>query len=141
MQNMDYFNEAFNGFDPCSDEDAAMKFCLNAVLMDRRFTDLARLLPDKSSIGGIEGEPGWIIERRNEGETKGYETWPKYSRFRAFVNPDSYGLGYPEFFCDNHTFATFVRSAIRAYCSRHPERDEEVKLILEQMPLAPTGTF
>lgn len=130
---MDYFNEAFSGFDPRSDEDAAMKFCLNVLLMDRRFTDLARLLPDKSNIGGIEGEPGWIIERRNEGETKGYEDWPTYSRFRAFVNPDSYELTYPEFFCDNLTFIKFVYSAIHAYCKRHPDRDDEVKLILEQM--------
>jgi hypothetical protein len=133
MKNMDYFNEAFGGFDPRSDEDAAMKFCLNVILMDRRFVDLARLLPDQSNVGGIEGEPGWIIERRNEGETKGYESWPTNSRFRAFVGPDSYGLACPEFYCDGLTFTKFVRSAIRAYSERHPDRDDEVKLILEKI--------
>lgn len=131
MQNMDYFNEAFGGFDPLNDKDSAMKFCLNAVLMDRRFIDLGRLLPDISNVGGIEGEPGWIIERRNEGDTLGYEGWPDLARFRAFVDPSSYRLAFPEFFCDRSTFASFVRSAVRAYCDRHPEKDDAAHLLKE----------
>lgn len=134
MMNTDYFNEAFSGFDPCTDKDAAMKFCLNAVLMDRRFTDLQELLPDETGLGGIAGEPNWIIERRNEGEVKGYEDWPEFAHFRAFVDPDGYALVYPEFFCDKATFEKFVNSAIRAYCNRHPERKQEVESILQKLP-------
>lgn len=130
--NTDYFNEAFNGFDPRTDQDAAMKFCLNAVLMDRRFTDLQDLLPDETDIGGMAGEPNWIIERRNEGEIKGYEDWPELARFRAFVHPDGYRLVYPEFFCDKSTFEKFVGAAIRAYCARHPERSQDVESILQK---------
>ena len=126
---MDYFNEAFGGFDPLSDKDAAMKFCLNAVLMDCRFVDLDRLLPDVSNVGGIEGEPGWIIERRNEGDTLGYEGWPELARFRAFVEPDSYGLAFPEFFCDRSTFTSLVSSAVRAYCDRHPEKNHVANIL------------
>jgi hypothetical protein len=133
MINTDYFNEAFNGFDPRSDKGAAMKFCLNAVLMDRRFADLERLLPDETKVGGMEGEPGWIIERRNEGEIKGYEDWPQFACFRAFVDPGGYALAYPEFFCDKSMFEKFVSSAIRAYCNRHPERSQEVESILQKL--------
>lgn len=132
--NTDYFNEAFKGFDPRTDKDAAMKFCLNAVLMDRRFADLKEILPNDTDLGGVAGEPNWIIERRNEGETKGYENWPQFARFRAFVDPDSYALAYSEFFCDKTTFEKFVSSAIQAYCDRHPERGQEVESILQILP-------
>ena len=126
---MDFFSEAFGGFDPISDKDAAMKFCLNAVLMDRRFVDLDRLLPDVSNVGDIEGEPGWIIERRNEGDTLGYDGWPQPSRFRAFVEPDSYELAFPEFFYDRSAFISLVSSAVRAYCDRHPERGDVASIL------------
>jgi hypothetical protein len=133
MMNTDYFNEAFNGFDPRTDKDAAMKFCLNAVLMDRRFADLQGLLTDETDLGGIAGEPNWIIERRDEGEIKGYEAWPEFARFRAFVDPGSYELAYPEFFCDKFTFEKFVSSGIRAYCDRHPDKNQEVESILQKL--------
>lgn len=133
MINTDYFNEAFNGFEPHRDEDAAIKFCLNAVLMDFRFAQLEVVMRDGANIGGMEGPPGWIIERRDEGATKGYEDWPEFARFRAFVDPDSYELAYPEFFCDKSTFEKFVRAAIRAYCNRHPDRSQEVASILQML--------
>lgn len=126
---MEFFSEAFGGFDPINDKDAAMKFCLNAVLMDRRFVDLDRLLPDVSNVGGIEGEPGWIIERRNEGDTLGYDGWPESSCFRAFVEPDGYELAFPEFFCDRSTFISLVSSALRAYCDRHPEQGDVANIL------------
>ena len=130
---MDYFNEAFGGFNPQADRDAALKFCLEAILADRRFVDLDKLLPVKTTCGGIAGEPSWIIERRDEGETNGYESWPEFALFRAFVDPDGYELAYPEFFCDKSTFAKFVCSAMRAYCDRNPEHSEEAKLILQKL--------
>lgn len=130
--NTDYFNEAFQGFDPCTDKDAAMKFCLNAVLMDGRFAELEQLLPNATDLGGIAGEPDWIIERRNEKEIQGYEDWPEFARFRAFVNPDGYGMTYPEFFCDKATFEKLVISAMRAYADRHPEHSQEANLVMQK---------
>lgn len=130
---MDYFKEAFGGFDPQKDIDAALKFCLESILADCRFSELDKLLPDETNMGGMEGEPSWIIERRNEGETKGYESWPELVRFRAFVDPRGYKLAYPEFFCDKQTFEKFVESAIRAYCNRNPEHGEEVDSILKKI--------
>jgi hypothetical protein len=133
MINTDYFTEAFNGFEPHKDKDAAIKFCLNAVLMDCRFIELEIVMNDGVEIGAMEGPPGWIIERRDDGATKGYEDWPDFARFRAFVDPDSYELAYPEFFCDKGTFETFVSAAVRAYCHRHPERSCEVASILQKL--------
>lgn len=130
---MDYFNDAFGGFNPQEDKDAALKFCLDVILADRRFVDLNKLLPVKTTCGGVEGEPGWIIERRDEGETKGYEDWPEFARFRAFVDPEEYELAYPEFFCDKGTFEKFVSSAIQAYCDRHPEENQEIEAILQKL--------
>lgn len=130
---MDYFKDAFGGFNPRTDKDAALKICLDVILADQRFSELDNLLPDKTEVGGMEGEPGWIIERRNEGEIKWYENWPEFARFRAFVDPSSYALAYPEFFCDKSTFEKFVGSAIRAYCDRHPERSQEVEPILHKL--------
>ena len=130
---MDYFKDAFGGFDPRTDKDAALKICLDVILADQRFSELDNLLPRETKVGGMEGEPGWILERRNEGETKGYEDWPEFAHFRAFVDPDSYALAYPEFFCDRPTFKKIVSSAIQAYCNRHPERSQEVESIFQKL--------
>lgn len=127
----DYFNDAFDGFDPGADQDAAMKFCLNAVLMDRRFADLQVLLSDDAEVGGMAGEPGWVIEHRHADEIAGDADWPAWSRFRAFVDPDNYVLGYPECFCNQAAFEKLLAAAIRAYCNRHPGRQQEVAPIVQ----------
>ena len=64
---MDYLQQAFGGMNPQADQDAAVKFALNAILMDARLRELSCLLIDGHDIGGVEGEPGWIIERRDTG--------------------------------------------------------------------------
>jgi hypothetical protein len=118
---MDYFNEAFGGFSPQVDEDAALKFSLDVLLADHRVSDLIGLVLPASKIGGVEGEPGWIIERREEGELHGYENWPDDARYRAYVEPESYALAHPEFFCDKSNFFRYVQSIARVYVSRYPE--------------------
>jgi hypothetical protein len=133
MNKTDYLNDAFGGFNPLKDQDAALKFCLNALLMENRIEDINFLLPDFSEVGGFEGEPGWIVERRNTCEIYGYENWPTFARFRAFVDPNSFELTYPEFYCDRPTFISFVRKAIRAYSWRNPVCTIEVTEILKTL--------
>lgn len=120
---MDYFGDAFGGFDPQSDVDAALKFSLNAILLDNRLLDLLKLVKGGDRFGGVEGVPGWIIERREDGELVGYEDWPESARFRAYVDPDEYVLAYPEFYTDKPTFMRYVRAIVDAYKRRHPEYD------------------
>ena len=59
---MDYLKAAFGGFAPHRDEDAAVKFVLNVVLMDNRVQELVELVVDGSPFGGIEGD-AWVDAR------------------------------------------------------------------------------
>lgn len=120
---MDYLNEAFGGFAPHLDTDAAVKFVLNVILMDDRLDELALLLTEGHDIGGIEGDPGWILERRDlvEGSNlTGYTEWPDWARFRAFVDSDGYELAHPEFFMDKATFYRYALAALQSYVKINP---------------------
>ncbi len=128
---MDYFKEAFGGFNPLGDEDAALKFCLDVILADNRIDELQRLISEDGQLGGVEGEPGWIVECRQNGEIDGYETWPKDARFRAHVDPDSYTLTYPEFFSNRKTFLYYVGAIVSVYKRRNPELANRVRRIEE----------
>lgn len=122
---MDYFSEAFGGFRPDSDRDAALKFSLCVLALDNRVDELLRLVEGGNNLGGIEGEPGWIIERRED------EEWPNDARFRAYVDPDCYSLLYPEFFADRRTFFRYVGALARVYKNHHPEYEAVVHRIEE----------
>lgn len=126
---MDYFVEAFGGFDPCHDKDAALKFCLDIIMADHRLVELERLLSMDKCFGGVEGEPGWIIESRSDNERKAYESWPVDACFRAYVEPDSYLLGYPESFSDRVTFVRYVQSIVSAYKRRYPQEHAKLQRI------------
>lgn len=101
MDRMDCLKAAFGGFAPHCDEDGAVKLALNVVLMDDRLRELAALVVDGSQLGGIEGEPGWMLERRDvadEGSEAAYPGWPAGARFKASVDEDAYRLQHPEYF-------------------------------------------
>jgi len=123
---MDYFNEAFGGFHPDRDKDAALKFSLCVLALDNRMEELLRLVEEKSDFGGIEGAPGWVIERREDGDAIGYDGWPDDARFRAYVAPDSYSLSHPEFFADQRMFFRYVEALIGTYRRYHPESVEVI---------------
>ncbi len=120
---MDYFRTAFGGFSPHRDEDAAVKFVLNAVLMDHRVEELAELVVDGSQLGGIEGEPGWMLEGRDaadEGNEAAYPGWPAGARFKASVDEDAYTLQHPKFFMSRETFIGYLAPALEAYVEANP---------------------
>ncbi|AYG68682.1 MULTISPECIES: hypothetical protein [unclassified Rhizobium] len=119
---MDYFEEAFGGFKPHVDEDAAVKFAISIILMDRRLPELLHLLTDGDQLGGVEGEPGWMIERRDEGlgNVFYYENWPENARFHAYVDPDVYRLAHPHIFMDVSAFHHYVRKGLDVYLEANP---------------------
>lgn len=126
---VDYLNEAFGGLDPRKDADAAVKFALNLVFMDERFVELSRLLSDGDDIGAVEGEPGWILERRDtgaSGDMPGYAAWPSGAKFRAYVEPSAFDLAHPEVFMSTKTFHAYVRSALDVYIRRNPAKIKTV---------------
>lgn len=128
---MDYSKEAFGEFQPESDKDAAIKFSLCVLVLDNRIDELLRLVEGGDNFGGVEGEPGWVIERREEGEHVGFEDWPEGAMFSAYVNPDSYLLAYPVFYADRRTFFQYVKAVVGAYKRHSSEKAETIKRIEE----------
>jgi hypothetical protein len=136
---MDYFKAAFGGFAPHRDEDAAVKFSLNVVLMDNRLQELAELVVDGSPFGGIEGEPGWMLERRDvadEGNLAAYPDWPVGARFRASVDEDAYRLQQPEYFMSRDAFMKYLILAIDAYVAADPSRADAPEVVALRKAIA-----
>lgn len=118
---MDYLNLAFGSFAPHLDVDAPVKFALNSLLLDARLDELAALLTERDPVGGIEGDPSWILERRDVGNNMpGYATWPSGASFRAFVDPDFFEMAHPEFYMSRNTFQMYVTKALNAYLQFNP---------------------
>jgi hypothetical protein len=104
----------------------ARQFCRpSLVLLDNRLQELAEIVIDGSTFGGMEGEPGWLLERRDvddEGNELGYPGWPKGSRFRASVDVDAYRLEHPVYFMTRETFVSYVKAALDSYTAADPTR-------------------
>jgi hypothetical protein len=115
---MDYFS-ALGGFKPQQDADAAVKFALNALLLEGRLDDLAELL--SYELGGVEGEPGWLLERRSiaeKGERLDNPPWPDGAMFRASVDPDIYRLAHPVCYMTHEEFMGYVNAGLAAFKKR-----------------------
>lgn len=114
---IDCYRQAFGLLDPHHDRDVSAKFALSVLVMDECFDELADLITDGNDVGALEGEPGWIIERRDSGpsgQMPGYADWPDGKAFRAFVDPAAFALAYPEVFLDTATFRGYVRRLMDA---------------------------
>jgi hypothetical protein len=133
---MDYLQQAFGGLNPQTDQDAAVKFALNVILMDERLRELSCLLIDGHDIGGVEGEPGWMIERRDTGlagELPYYSEWPTNAQFHVHVDPAAFELACPDMFMTAHGFYGYVRRAVDAYLSGNPMDADVAHLIVSQL--------
>lgn len=129
---VDYFAQAFGGFDPSGDPDAALKLVLNAIVMDDRLDELSSIVTDGHEIGALEGEPGWTLERRDggpAGDMPAYRNWPQGARFRAYVDPDQFRLGHSEAFASSSAFHTYARGVLAAYVARNPSNEEAARAI------------
>ena len=129
---VDYFAQAFGGFDPSGDPDAALKFVLNAILMDDRLDELSSIVTDGHEIGALEGEPGWTLQRRDSGpagDMPGYRNWPQGASFRAYVDPDEFRLGHSEAFASSIAFHNYVRNVLTAYVARNPASENVARAI------------
>ncbi len=129
---MDYLQQAFGGLNPQVDTDAAVKFALNAILLDVRLQELSCLLIDGHDIGGVEGEPGWVIERRDTGpvgERQYYSEWPMNARFHVHVDPAAYELAYPDVFMTSDDFHRYVGKAMDAYLSKNSVETNAAQLV------------
>jgi len=133
---MSYLSDAFGGFDRQKDLDAAMKLSINEVLLNRQFENLKWLLTDRHEIGGLEGDPGWTIERRDtvaSGNNQYVSDWPEGARFRAYVDPEIFELAHSEFFMDEATFHLYVAAGMQAYLKENPSEFDSVREIIERV--------
>lgn len=133
---MDYLKQAFGGLNPQTDQDAAVKFALNVILMDGRLRELSCLLIDGHDIGGVEGEPGWMIERRDTGpvgELPYYSEWPTNAQFHVHVDPAAFELACPDMFMTARGFYSYVGRAMDAYLSENPMEADVAHLIVSQL--------
>ena len=133
---MDYLQQAFGGLNPQTDQDAAVKFALNVILMDGRLRELSCLLTDGHDIGGVEGEPGWMIERRDTGpagELPYYSEWPMNARFHVHVEPTAYELACPDMFMAAYDFYRYVGRAMDAYLSGNSIETDMARLVVSQL--------
>ena len=128
---MDYFLMEHGGFQPQSDQHAAVKFSLQSILTNHRLDELSNLLPEGGKIGQLEGDPGWSLERRDSFDLQGFERWPVKADFRAYVFPESFQLAYPEKFYDRATFEAFIILAINSYLAQPDHSKNDAKRVLQ----------
>lgn len=134
-----FARDAFDGFLPSVDRDAALKFALTRVFTDGLLEYMIRLLDPQDAVGEIGGDPGWEIEQRTADapDRTAYATWPPQASFRVFVDPEGFALAHPEAFCSADEFATYVR---RAAAMRARQRPDELPLITRILDLLPSAT-
>ena len=139
---MDYFKAAFGGFHPQTDPDAAVKFCLQALAADHRLEELAEFMTEGADLGGIEGVPGWLLQRRDDNDrAAGYADWPPGAKFRAFVDPEQFRLAEPEQYYSRTTFQPFVEAIVQTYVSQHRGHTEALRPLLKTAPTLATDAF
>lgn len=124
---MDYFQIAFGGFAPHRDEDAAIKLILNELLMDTSFDATSKMLAETDDVAGIEGDPGWTLEKRGPSD----KNWPINAQFRAYVDPESYELAFPEFYMSRDLFKRYMSVATQALLRVNPNAEPLVKGVLK----------
>lgn len=114
---MNFLQSAFGRSNPQTDQDIAIKLALNSILMDDRLQELSCLLTDGHEIGGIEGEPGWLIERKDAGSSgiPYYAGWPKNTSFHVHVEPTIFELTHPDIFMSAGDIYHYVQMAVEAY--------------------------
>jgi hypothetical protein len=124
--------DVFSRFDPRVDPDGAAKFSLAAIGRGRarQMPQLTQLLSEGALLGGLEGEPGWSLERRDDGDTMpGYAAWPPGAKYRAYVDPEAYRLPHPEVFYDRAGFHALVGAMLDEFEASHADQTDLVRAV------------
>jgi hypothetical protein len=123
---MDFLGSAFGEFEPDQDPFAAAKFALASIFLDDRIEALQSLITSNHRIGAVSGEPGWIIERKDDGQThEGFAVWPAWARFRAYVDPRLV-RAWPSGMLHGRRGISWLRS-ISSFCVRCVQAGQETR--------------
>jgi hypothetical protein len=115
---------ALGGFDP-RDEDAAIKFVLNIILLDNRLRQLVDVVDRTSNVAGLEGDPGWRLERRDANSSG----WPESADYRVYVEPQGYALSRPEWFSSRQGLREYLVRVLPHYLRNVPSRTSEANAL------------
>ncbi|MGD0191124.1 MAG: hypothetical protein ABSD74_10310 [Rhizomicrobium sp.] len=131
----DFYRVAFGSpLDLNRDVDASLKICLFTIAYDRRWSELLALLTTGSDLGGIAGDPGWILERRPSGSNTSqseYANWPADAEFRSYIDPTELNSEFPEAFYRRTDLLKFVKAALLARGEEDERRIGDFKKLLE----------
>ena len=106
---------AFPRFSP-SDLDAAMVFCLDVAICHNQANMIMQLIDPASNLGGVEGDPGWIIEkRRDKNSPEYYDSWPTWAAYRVFLDPQAFEVDHPEYYAIEDEFLRCWETLLSAY--------------------------
>lgn len=112
---MALYPQAFGPYDPETDPLFAAKLIVAVMVADGHSGMLSALLDGAGEFETIEGEPGWVLERRGP-----LDDWPDWADFRAFLPPDAVASASPEVFVGRATLAAFLEAALaEARAGRH----------------------
>lgn len=106
----------FPAFFSSDNRHAAMQFSIDALIRNGQIPHLALLLDSSSRIAAIEGDPGWVIERRKSlVNSTAYASWPDDAMYRVFLEPEAYGVSYPECYASERESQTCLSTLLTAY--------------------------
>lgn len=120
---MDLYDAAYGRPVYRDDPDAAVKIALAAIGRElrRMLGALGNLLTVNGPVGEVEGDPGWSLERRVEGNAMpGYAAWPEGAAYRATVDPMVFGLGTSQQYYDRDSFHLLARQMLDAVEQLNP---------------------
>ena len=104
---MSLYPEAFGRYDPQGDPLFAVKLIVAVMVADGHSDMLAGLVDGTSEFETIEGEPGWVLERRA-------------TDFRAWLPPELIESARPEVIVGRAALAAFLEAALaEARARRH----------------------
>lgn len=113
---------------------AVVRLVVESILWDKRLEDLLEVATEGHETAGVEGAPGWILERRNEADNHPYfANWPADARFRVYVDPGQYLLPDSECFLSRADFAVQVRQVLDEHLQSHPSDRAIVSKILDSL--------
>lgn len=118
LSSMDTYPDIFLGLQPQKSPTAAIEFALLCATADNHIDLLRFVATDGHKFAGVQGQPGWLIERRDSSSPSGapgYESWPVWASFRAYVEPEGYLLAHPEVYLGGEEFYGYLCKVLESY--------------------------
>ncbi len=115
MNSADLYSNAFGDWNPEHDSTSAIKFCLDAILLEGDFDWLVDFLESPRGMQ-LQGDPGWELERL-------VEDGSAEDSIRASLPVGLMGVEVDEVRVGLGQFAGILQSMLIAWSDRHPDQN------------------